>query len=123
MKYLFLFALSLLLLLSACKDKTGPVISWQYPIDTLEFENGDTMHVHGTVTDDGSLTEVILTVTDISNSSEKRNIHDHPTSNSHNFETEYVVDVPNHSNIEVKVVATDGNSNVTTDSRTFHIMQ
>lgn len=125
MKNLIFVAFVFVFTLIACKkgDTTGPVISLEHPMETDTFMNGDTMEIHGSATDaDSDLHGVEITITDLTNNVEELTLHEHTDQPTYHFMTEYVVSVPMHSNIEVKVEAEDEVGNTTTITRVFHIM-
>ena len=125
-------ALLSLLTMNACKkdddhdhssstDSDKPVITMSSPSDSMMYNNGDTMYIKGTVTDN-SLHELLVTVTDANDSilySQAPVVHD---LTSYTIDMSWKTQVGNHTNASIIVVAEDHNANISSDTIHVHIM-
>lgn len=103
-------------------DNTKPVITISSPTSTAMYNNGDTIKIRGTVTDN-SLHELLIKIVDDANGtvlySTAPTVHDLTT---YSFSANWKSSVTDHTNASVIVMAEDHSSNVSSDTVHVHIM-
>ncbi len=102
------------------EDTEAPVINLMSPDTSSTFHSGDTIHIHGTVTDNDGLHEVSVSVTN-DKSLPELNVTEHTHGQTYNIHQEYIIPTTMHTNIEVKVEAEDHNGNKATITKPFHV--
>lgn len=123
-----------LVFISACKkdkepdddhdpnDKTVPVLTIQSPTDLQMYNNGDTVWIKGTLTDN-SLHECYIALKNNADSSilfeQSPTVHD---LTSYDINTFWKSSVKDHTNATLTITAQDHNSNVVTKTVAIHIM-
>ena len=127
-----LLVMLLLLPLTACKktddhdhsstDSEKPVLSMTLPSDSMTFNNGDTVKIRGTVTDN-SLHELMVSIINNDNDSILYSaapvVHD---LTAYTIAMDWKSQVTTHTNASVIIVAEDHSANVVADTIRIHIM-
>jgi len=125
MKKAMFFILTVCLGLLACNDKAGttlPEISILSPVDSEEFNSGDSVRVHVMVTHDDDLHHVELTLINTSLGVDVWDTLIHENAQSFMFDQKWLAEVTDHTDMRLRVVAEDHNENMASDSVHFHLM-
>lgn len=103
-------------------DTSKPVINITAPSNTTMYNNGDTVKIRGTVTDN-SLHELLIRIIKDSDGSElfraTPTVHD---LTSYSISENWKSSVSDHTNASIIISAEDHNSNVGSDTVHIHIM-
>ncbi|MEX0966880.1 MAG: DUF4625 domain-containing protein [Bacteroidia bacterium] len=103
-------------------DTEKPTLNLVQPIEGATFENGDTMHIHAVITDNETVHDVAVAITRTNDDSEIFHAHYHFDAASAEVDTFYIISVPIHSDLILRVEASDHSENDTAISRGYHIM-
>lgn len=103
-------------------DTEAPVIQIQSPIPMKMYNNGDMVHINGTVSD-ASLHEMVIKILNDADNSEL--YRSEPTvhgETQYYFDVHWKLEVTDHTNASVIVQVEDHSSNVSADTVHIHIM-
>lgn len=120
---LSIIAITLVISFTSCtkKDDTAPVISLSTPVDQQDFAIGDTIFIHGDVTDNEALHELMVSLTQEESGAVVLDymptVHDMP---SFHIDTFFVPTDTVHVHFDLKVEAWDHDDNKSELNYTLH---
>lgn len=102
------------------EDTEAPVVTLMSPDDATTYHSGDTIQIHGNVTDNDGLHEIHISVTNDKGLPELHAM-EHSHGQSYSIHEEYIIPTTMHTNITVTVEAEDHNGNKTTVTKPYHV--
>ena len=115
MKQLLIFSLACILV-SSCSKRSGekdyeaPVVTHTSPVNNQVYPTGQTINIQGTVTDNQSISQVHIEITDLNSGAEYLHVHIHPASKTYAYNQTFAVEPG--INYKIKVIAEDPSANV-----------
>jgi len=106
------------------KDTTGPTINLTEPMNHDHYYQGEAMHFHGTVMDDGIVASVEISVwEEVDPNNPIFHAHFHPNTVSFSLDTSFMISTSDTTEYFFQVAAEDalGNLSATLDTQHTHI--
>jgi hypothetical protein len=121
-KILSLLAATLVIGFTSCKttDDENPVITLSTPVSEQDFEIGDTIFIHGDITDNESLHEIEIKLTKQETGEIPFDFQKHLDAESYHIDTFYIPTDTIHIHYHLKVEAWDHDDNKAELEYTLH---
>lgn len=109
-KLFALMAIIFIVFAGSCKNDDDPIVSTadivvSTPAEGSMFEQGETIHITGTITTEGELHGYEIYIRNISDNSVAFSFEEHAHGKSLTFDEQWVNNVTDHSDMELEVIA------------------